>query len=339
MSNIWTPMPRFFGAVDGKQYVKQTTCILLCIFVLSGCGPIASVFDSNNNANNAPQTNSSNDSSANAPIAPMSPPVAGQRPAPAGTVGTTYDKDGLPELQPSRGVNVDELFAADISDPVQRVQRVENAVIELRRDLDAVMPAIVRLVAIEKDMAQLVTQLQTLLRNEPPTAPTMPAMNEPQDIDPEGQRTERPVQPPAQAAPPPRQAVAAQSEDPPQQAAPSESASPAIQGDVTVKRLRIGEHSDKTRLVLDVGGKPQYSYDLDNSENLLVIELPNAGWSGQQSWSSSKVPLMASYSVQPSGDGSRLIIQLKKPVRVIKDTILAPNGSPDHRLVIDLAAQ
>lgn len=334
MSKIWTPMPRFFGAVDGKQCVKQTTCILLCIFVLSACGPIASILDSSNNANNAPQSSPNNDSSANEAIAPMSPPIAGQRPSPDGTVGTTYDKDGLPELQPSRGVNVDELFAADISDPIQRVQRVENAVIELRRDLDAVMPAIVRLVAIEKDMEQLVTQLQTLLRNEPPTAPTMPAMNAPQALNPAMQGTERPVQPPAQVTPPPQKSVSAQS------AAPAKPSSPAIQGDVTVKRLRIGEHSDKTRLVMDVGGgKPQYSYDLDNNENLLVVELPNAGWTGQQSWASSKAPLIASYSVSPSGDGSRLIIQLKKPVRVIKDTILGPNGSPDHRLVLDLAAQ
>lgn len=327
MSNIWTPMPKFFGDVDRKQYVKQTTCILLCIFVLSACSPDSAFFSGNNNANNAPQASSSNDSSANEAIAPMSPPIAGQRPPPAGTVGTTYDKDGLPQLQPSRGVNVDELFAADISDPIQRVQRVENAVIELRRDLDAVMPAIVRLVAIEKDMEQLVTQLQTLLRNEPPTAPTMPAMNEPQALNPAVSRTERPVQPPAQATPPP------------QKAEPAKLAPPEIPGEVIVKRLRIGEHSDKTRLVLDVSGKPQYSYDLDNTENLLVVELPNAGWSGQQSWAASKAPLLASYSVQPSGDGSRLIILLKKPVRVIKDTILAPNGSPDHRLVIDLAAQ
>jgi hypothetical protein len=323
MSIFWTSMPKTFGSADKIEYIKFGLTLLLCAILLSSCGPVSSPFSNNNNtaqpaSDNAPQASS---------IAPMSPPGADQRALQPGLLGTTYNQDGLPNMQPARGMNVDNLFVNNITDPDQRFQRVENAVLELRRDLDSAMPAIVRLVAVEKDMSQLVTQLQSLLRNEPPTVSPTPAMNTPQALSPVAPlRAERSVQP-AQVAPPPQKAVKVQSTAKP------------IMGDVTVKGLRIGEHKGKTRLVLDISGATSYSYDLDNNENLLVIELPNAGWSGKKSWASSKAPLLSSYTVQPSGNGSRVIIQLKKPVKIIYEDTIKPNGTPNYRVVIDLAAQ
>lgn len=336
MSTIWTFVPGFSGVVDKKLYVKLGLSLLLCSFLLSACGPNSPL---SSNTETTAQTASA--AAPTATIAPMSPPGASDRPPMSGQRGTVYNKDGLPALQPARGMNVENLFAENITDTNQRFQRVENAVTELRKELDSVMPSIVRLVAVEKDMSELVKQLQTLLRNEPPTEQTpatmMPAMGAPQAMMPDASGTERP-----------RPAMADQATAPPQQAVPvSQSATRAqpaqkaqqISGKNTVKKLRIGEHPGKTRMVLDVNGPAQYSYDLDNNENLLVIELPDSGWAGKQSWSSSKAPLMSSYTVQPSGNGSRVIIQLKKPVRVIYEDVLKPNGTPDYRIVLDLAAQ
>lgn len=107
-------------------------------------------------------------------------------------------------------------------------------------------------------------------------------------------------------------------------------------GAANVKKLRIGEHTDKTRIVFDLNRMTSYRYDLDNNEKLLIVEFPDAAWSARTQWSSSKAPLLASYSVQPmdNGTGSRIIIQLKKTAGVVyEDTLKGP-----PRIVIDVAA-
>ncbi len=339
MSKPWTFMPSFFGSADKIGYVKFGVTLLLCGFLLSSCGPNSSPFSNNQNTSQTQASSAASPTATIAPMSPMSPPGADQRPPQAGQMGTIYNNDGLPALQPARGMSVENLFAENITDPNQRIQRVENAVLELRRNLDSAMPAIVRLVAVEKDMSQLVQQLQSLLRNEPPPERTtsMPEMNTSQGYTPAASGTERPSQPTASTAPPLK--AVPYNATPPPAASKAKAAATPIPGKVTVKGLRIGEHTGKTRLVLDVNGAAKYSYDLDNSENLLVIELPDAGWSGQQSWSAKNAPLLASYTVQPSGSGSRLIIQLKKSVKVIYENTIKPNGTPDHRIVIDIAAQ
>ena len=100
--------------------------------------------------------------------------------------------------------------------------------------------------------------------------------------------------------------------------------------------MRIGEHGNMTRLVIDLSGAVSYSYDLDNAENLLVIELPGADWTGQQADTLKNSPLVQSWNVQAmeNGQGSRLIINLRKGVKVMKDSALT---SPS-RIVFDLGA-
>jgi hypothetical protein len=50
-----------------------------------------------------------------------------------------------------------------MSDEADRLDRLENAVQELRNDFDTITPAITRLVAIEGDIQKLITQLDTPL--------------------------------------------------------------------------------------------------------------------------------------------------------------------------------
>lgn len=348
MSKIWTSLPVSSGKCSIIRKLTQGIAFMFCAFSLSACGPVSSLIDKfDSNDNQRPATSSAPESQAvqtalkegEAGIVPLPPPGSSMKPLLPGQSGTQYTEEGLPVLQLSYGMNVEQLFAQDIRDPIERVKRVENAVIDIRKELNAITPSIVRLVAVEKDIQNLVEQLEVLLQNEPQSMSTEPS----------AQDRNRQVS----ASPPPsgnRQGLSGAGITPRPSSTPDagtaqrprqeEAPAPSGSGVTSVREVRIGEHKDKTRLVLDVSGKASFRYDLDTLENLLVIELPDAGWSASRSWRSQKAPLMASYSVQDmQNGGSRMIIQLKHSASVVHSGTIAPNkDSRNHRVVIDLSA-
>jgi len=136
--------------------------------VLSACSPSAS-----SSVKNAAAPASVSSQPTIAPITAL-PPGADSRPLQPGQSGTTYMPNGLPALMPaSKGLNADQLFAEKLSSDDARLKRLENAVADLRREFDAVKPAIIRLSAVEADMEELVTQLQSLAPGAVPP-PAMP---------------------------------------------------------------------------------------------------------------------------------------------------------------------
>ncbi|MCB9987878.1 MAG: AMIN domain-containing protein [Rhodospirillales bacterium] len=302
---------------------KQSIGIMFCAFALSACGPLFS-------DEKAPEQQAS--PYAQTPYetaAPLTaPPAMNARPPLNGLAGDSYIPGSPPGTTPPRGVNLRQLFSQDVRGTRERFDRVEGAVIELREDFDAMMPSITRLVAVEKDLSQMIAQLEAIMAVAPPPEPAAPAAQT------FAMATPPPI--PLEQAPSP-----AVSPAPSPQAMPAPArAQPAINGPVYVKRIRIGEHPDKTRIVLDISGKVSYRYDLDNSENLMVIDLPGTGWQGQTKWQADKAPLVASYSVQPmeNNGGSRVIIALKHKASVIDEMAIKANGYPDHRIVIDLTS-
>lgn len=107
---------------------------------------------------------------------------------------------------------------------------------------------------------------------------------------------------------------------------------------VFVRNLRFGEHADKTRLVLDTSDQVTFRYDIDNSEKLLVIEMPQTGWRGSEAMEITNSPLVSSYSVVSDNNGGhQLVMQLKEPAQVLWAQALMPGGPQGHRIVIDLA--
>ena len=93
------------------------------------------------------------------------PPDASLRPALPGQSGLPLGPNGLPIFQP-HGIDLQKVFSDNVTDPMVRIKRVENAVVELRRDFDAMMPAIARLVGVEQDMQNLTKQLGLVLQND-----------------------------------------------------------------------------------------------------------------------------------------------------------------------------
>lgn len=135
----------------GKHSFLLVTCLCIAL-VLSGCS-----FDK-----------------------PESSSGRGKAPAPAAIasgaerVGTTsalpQPMDTFRAIAKPQGLKFTPLFAVPIDDANARMKRVEDAVQLLRNDFDSVVPSMVRLVAIEKDMKELVSQLQSLT-GDPASAP------------------------------------------------------------------------------------------------------------------------------------------------------------------------
>jgi hypothetical protein len=112
-----------------------------------------------------------------------------------------------------------------------------------------------------------------------------------------------------------------------------------LAGDL-VEGVRIGRHSDKTRLVIDMAREVQYQYQRQDNE--LVFEL---------AWNTESPPLgspyemasldltktaLSSVSIQrQEGDGARIIIALAQPAN-IESFDLRPHADRSYRLVVDV---
>ncbi len=107
----------------------------------------------------------------------------------------------------------------------------------------------------------------------------------------------------------------------------------------TVKGVRIGEHGSKTRLVIDLTGKtkPEVSYDLDNAEKLLLVDMPGASWAGDKSGAPKSSAFITGWSVQEGAKGgSNLAVQLKKDAKILSTEYLKAQGKDPARLVVDI---
>jgi hypothetical protein len=384
MSSFWTSMPGFSGAKRFNFRLVQATLLALCALSLPACTPEP-------NVSGAIQYSSSPDIPA--------PPGSTDRPLLPGQSGKTTLPNGMPDIPP-HGIKIEELLADNVSDPMDRVKRLENAVIELRHDFDAVMPSITRLVSVEADMQTLISQLDTLTGNPQDSAGSAPAplpapipfvatdalsaATQPLPPQTEANAPVAPANAPAEtlaplpalpnATPPPLQApqqtALAETEDikplpeipkvaataqpppephesPPQQAPPvatatqqalPPAAAPAAPAANAVSGVRVGDHPDKTRLVLDLSGKASYRYDLDNDEHLLVIELTDTEWKTAPSQTFTGNGALKSYSTEmlENGKGTRLVLQLKGPTKVLMDKLMPADGTSGNRIVIDL---
>jgi hypothetical protein len=114
---------------------------------------------------------------------------------------------------------------------------------------------------------------------------------------------------------------------------------PASGGPV-VSGLRMGEHGDKTRLVLDVSSVTAYATDINDAEKQLVITLPEAGWAGKGGAQGLRSPLVDSWMVKPGEKGGSIVtVMLKKAAKITgTERLKAPAEGGSARIVIDIAA-
>lgn len=313
---------------------------MLLVGFAASCGPLTDTLipkqpaKTQNTSSEAliEQKNEQTSSALEVPSPIAFPPTYNDRPGQSAGSDTASLPNGLPALQP-KGVNVDGLFTEKISDSNRRFERLENAVLGLRQEFESFKPAIVRLVAVESDIQDLIKQLDMLLQGES-TAPPVPLVSEKNKLSQADKAAPVP-----KATPPPQSKI----EPTPQNnnIAPESPPPKAVSasGGPVVRALRVGQHSDKTRLVIDASKKTSYSVDLDNQENLLIIEMPDARWTAPRQKSFARSSILKSYSVEDmnGGKGSRVILSLKKVTKVLKEQALPPGPNPNYRIFLDLS--
>lgn len=331
--------------------------------------------------------------------------------------------DTFRALAKPQGLRFTSLFNEPAADDDARFKRVEAAVQTLRNDFDTVLPSLVRLVAIEKDMREMVEQMQSLTGG-PSTATALPVEEVEQiqipdedvtggtepapattaagnravtpsssvtpEAAPEGMPPEGAASPSSApvAAPPVQQAapmpkptpapapapVATPAPAPAPVPAPAPKAAPAQTGSAapvaappapavfqpapdvkwnsvfgnsqqtvadtprpvpskgSVAEVRIGDHLDKTRIVLDLTTTEGVTVSLENEGRRLVIDLPQLEWTGKPSWSADTAALVSSWRYE----AGRLYVDLLAPAAIKSQQVLEGNASAMARLVIDL---
>lgn len=111
-----------------------------------------------------------------------------------------------------------------------------------------------------------------------------------------------------------------------------------VSGPLKVNKVRIGEQgAGKTRIVLDTSAPAKVSYDIDNGEKILVVELPGASWQAQAAQTLKNSALISSYEAESHDGGSRLIVQLKDAAQVLSMSRLDPAEGAGYRVFLDLA--
>lgn len=308
----------------------------LFLGLLSSCSP-TDLLPSTKNQSPANQAQNNTDFGSAVALPPRL--NTANTPLKPGQTPTATLPNGLPALKPAKGINLDTLFSERLKNDDERFNRVENAVLDLRKEFEAFKPSIVRLSAVESDIQNLVRELEVLLEETPPEStytPPTPIANAPaqlnvQQLEPQ---PKNPVEITHQKAPEKTQAK------PASQPIKKKPQKKFLQYQQTVAdNFRAGEHTGKVRIVIDTNRKAAISTDLDNDEKLMVIEMPTTRWVGRQSSTLPFSKLIDSYTVEPinNGSGSLLIIDLKRHTSIIAEKHLKPTqDTAHHRVYFDL---
>lgn len=207
---------------------------------------------------------------------------------------------------------------AEISENVHfRVLRLESEMAGLRGDFNKLLPPLSNLIKADNSLDQAVSDIQAGQASIS-AAPVVPEKLA-------GDLTKPPAmdKPKAKAVPKPTQTA---------------SASPLPAGAPVVTSLRLGEHPGKTRIVLDTSAPVSFTYNIDNAEHVLLVDLPGSGWAAGMQKAMASHPLIKSYSVQTSAAGATVAVELAKDAKVVMSTAMKPNEIYGHRVVLDLAA-
>ena len=325
--------------------IALSLCFTLFLGLLTACSPEGLLHLKKAESSNAKiakkSENTKNNQGIGAPIA--LPPAFNNAPLKPGQTNTQYMPNGLPALKPMKGINADTLFTENIKDSGDRFNRVENAVVDLRKEFDSYKPSIVRLAAVESDIQNLINELEVLLQETPANQPPQTLV---EPSEPHLQVTQLA---PQQITPPEPQKISQvphhiekekPPEKPPKKKTPPKATPPPNHDGIVALNLRVGEHADKSRIVFDTNQRTNFSIDLDNDERLIIIELPKARWIDGSSKTFSDSKLLESYSVEPlnDGKGSMIVISLKKTTKILREKRLSPdNENAYHRIYFDLS--
>jgi hypothetical protein len=218
-----------------------------------------------------------------------------------------YNKSGTFTTQDNK-----TLFIEDLNNDNERFTRLENAVQSFRNEFDEMRTSLDRLINIEKDIGELVTQLKTLTE---PAVPPSPLQN----IE-----TTETVTSPETASP--------------LDIKPQTSISTPVASAGSLKAIRVSVSTNAMRVVLDASTPLTNTALFDTQENLVTIETNAAPISPQMLQEIKKNSAVSDASVTAQDGKNIIAIQLKKQGRaLIPFKSLAPSAAnPNYRYYFDI---
>ncbi len=208
---------------------------------------------------------------------------------------------------------------------LKRLEKLEGQIETLRNDMGALVPAMTKLTQMQAALQQEVVAQ----RQEAAPVSSQPVQVAPAVIQPEAGNEKDAAKPALPQALVPSAATATPV-GPVSLQAPS----------AVVRQVRVGEHPDKTRIVLDASDNVAFSYDLDNDSHSLIIKMPAAGWTAPVQAGVANSPLIQSWKAVPDGKGGAIMtISLRRAVKVLSaETLSAAENDNQPRIVVDLAS-
>lgn len=106
-----------------------------------------------------------------------------------------------------------------------------------------------------------------------------------------------------------------------------------------VQAVRLGEHPGKTRIVIDIAGSERVTpaFDLDNTEKLLIIDLPGLSTQSVATSLPKASGIIAGMTTAVTSNGSNLVVQLKKDAKILLKEYVKASGGRPAKLVFDVA--
>lgn len=214
------------------------------------------------------------------------------------------------------GLKTNTLFSEKLTNDDARFDRLENTVETIYQDLTELKPSIKRLVSVERDMQDLMMQLDALINEKHVT----PRRTEPTEITPPITTTKVTAKP----------VKAVEKKD--QKPLSRIDSSKAI-----IQSLRLADHADKTRLVIETTQNMEYSASLDQNENLLTLSFDKGKVGFNPVGLSKKSKLVNAITTTAEENGSLIIIELSDSSDLIQQGRIKPNkDNAYHRIFIDL---
>jgi hypothetical protein len=105
-----------------------------------------------------------------------------------------------------------------------------------------------------------------------------------------------------------------------------------IKGKVT--SVRIGDHKDKTRIVIESDQQLPANAMMSANGKQIILDLQGWGWIGATEWLADNSMLVAAWEFKDQS----LLIDVIYKTQIKSQQIIAPNGKPGYRLVIDVVS-
>lgn len=243
------------------------------------------------------------------------------RPEDGFTVNPVAVKDQVTNTPKPEMTKSGNLFSTPAQNSEERIARVESHVQRLSDTLNRMAPKITKLMDVESELNTLTFQLEDLIEKgkmdkfEYVAPPPPPAPEKMAKMDDAGKKDKAKT--------------------------PPTTSKNSNQSDTLIHAMRVGDHPGKTRVVFETMEKVDYKASIDETEDILVINFPDADLksniANKLKIIAGRTPAIKSIIPNRNDDGLSLIFDLSKSGSTLKDFRIAPNKTnKDHRIVLDL---